>query len=146
MQEAPLDIEQFETKVDEKELRHGYTYYTEGRVKNIFNINGVEWQAVVEGLDDYVVSLRLTGKQVERLECNCPYTGDLCRHAIAVLYYIRTEGDKSPKYDDSGYSGIKENISYMPPHVLRYLILKYAASSRGFRKFLMEFFLPRSGK
>ncbi|MBK8345464.1 MAG: SWIM zinc finger family protein [Bacteroidetes bacterium] len=72
----------------------GYDYYCEGRVKSVFNINGIEWMAIVQGYDDHVVQLNIMNDSLLRYECNCSDTEDPCKHVIAVLYYIKNEAHK----------------------------------------------------
>lgn len=135
----PIHLQHLKSETNEKTRLRGYDYYCEGRVKSVFNINGIEWMAVVQGYDDHVVQLNITNDSVLRHECNCSDAEDPCKHVIAVLYYIRNEAHKLKKTDATGYEEIKENISYLPPHVLRYLILKYATISKEFRKFLLDY-------
>lgn len=137
----PYHLRSFENEIESSILTRGYDYYLEGRVKNIFNINGYEWQAIVAGYDDYVVQLKIQNNSVVQWGCTCSDAeGDICKHVIAVLYFIRTEGDKLVHNDPTGFEEIKEALSYLPPHVLRYLILKFTASNNNFRKYLDEYF------
>ncbi|MBC8173254.1 MAG: hypothetical protein H7X71_05040 [Chitinophagales bacterium] len=129
-----------ESELNEKTRLRGYDFYCEGRVKSVFNINGIEWMAVVSAYDDHVIQLKIKNGTVTQWECNCADEDEMCKHVIAVLYFIKNDGDKLIKHDTSGYEEIKEHLAYLPPHVLRYLILKYAAENKNFRKYLEEYF------
>ncbi len=131
---------EFTQKFDKKAAERGYDFYCEGRVKSVFNINGVEWMAVVQGYDDHVVQLKIENGTVKTWECNCSDAEDPCKHVIAVYHFIHEESHRLKKFDTTGYEVIKEHLSYLPPHVLRYLLLKYAAENNHFRKFLNEYF------
>ena len=135
-----IHLQHLESELEEKTRQRGYDYYCEGRVRSVFNINGIEWMAIVQGYDDHVVELRITNDTVVHYVCNCNDQEDPCKHVAAVLYYIRKESHKQKRNDPTGYDEMKEEISYLPPHVLRYLILKYAAQSKDFRTFLQEYF------
>jgi uncharacterized Zn finger protein len=80
-----------------KRVCAGTIIIVRGRVKSVFNINGIEWMAVVQGYDDHVVQLNITNDSVLRHECNCSDAEDPCKHVIAVLYYIRNEAHKLKK-------------------------------------------------
>ncbi len=135
-----IHLHHLESELPEKTRLRGYDYYCEGRVRSVFNINGLEWMAVVQGYDDHVVELRIVNDTVVRYACNCNDEEDPCKHVAAVLYHIRNEAAKTKRNDPSGYDAIKEEVSYLPVHVLRYLILKYAAHSKEFRSFLSDYF------
>ncbi len=135
-----IHLNHLESELNEKTRLRGYDFYCEGRVKSVFNINGIEWMAIVQGYDDHVVQLKRHNDSITYWECNCNDTEDPCKHVAAVLFYIKKEGNKLVKLDTTGYEEIKEHLSYLPPHVLRYLILKYAAENSQFRKFLNGFF------
>jgi len=135
----PVHLQHLESELSEKPRLRGYDFYCEGRVKSVFNINGIEWMAIVQGYDDHVVQLKIQNDSVVYWECNCSDQDDPCKHVIAVLYLIRNERHKLKKLDTTGYEEIKEHISYLPPHVLRYLILKYAAENNSFRKYVIDF-------
>lgn len=135
-----IHLQHLESELEEKTRQRGYDYYCEGRVRSVFNINGIEWMAVVQGYDDHVVELKITNDTVVQYVCNCNDEEDPCKHVAAVLYYIRKEAHKQLRNDPTGFDAMKEEISYLPPHVLRYLILKYAAQSKDFRTFLQEYF------
>lgn len=135
-----IHLQHLESELPEKTRLRGYDYYCEGRVRSVFNINGIEWMAVVQGYDDHVVELRIMNDSVVHYVCNCNDDEDPCKHVAAVLYYIRKEAHKLKRNDPTGYEELKEEISYLPSHVLRYLILKYAAQSKDFRIFLSDYF------
>lgn len=134
-----IHLSHLEAELPDKPRLRGYDYYCEGRVKSVFNINGIEWMAVVQGYDDHVVQLRIEQDSVLSWSCDCSDEDDPCKHVIAVLYFIRRDAKTLKINDSTGYEAIKEQLSFLPPHVLRYLILKYAAENGSFRKFLRQY-------
>ncbi len=136
-----LPLTEFEQHIEQKVCSRGYEYYLQGRVVSIFNINGVEWQAIVQSVDDYVVQLKIEKDAIKQFECTCAegHTGEICRHVVAVIYYINKDGSALSVNDSTGYEKIKDATSYFPAHVLRYIILKYAADSKSFREYLREY-------
>ncbi|MDO4371330.1 MAG: SWIM zinc finger family protein, partial [Clostridia bacterium] len=68
-------------------LERGMAYYYEGCVEDL-EINEDEITAVVEGTEQYDVSIELDEDDVSGMECTCPYAedGENCKHMAAVLY------------------------------------------------------------
>ncbi len=135
-----IHLQHLESELAEKTRLRGYDFYCEGRVKSVFNINGIEWMSIVQGYDDHVVQLKIQNDSITYWECNCNDEEDPCKHVVAVIYFIKNEKHKLKKFDTTGYEEIKEHISYLPPHVLRYLLLKYAAENNHFRLYLNNYF------
>lgn len=72
-------------------LRRGYDYYKKGRVKEIIKLKD-GYIAKVKGSEEYTVTILIDKlkKEIESLECNCPYAeGNNCKHMAAVLYCIK---------------------------------------------------------
>ncbi len=137
---AVISIHNFEALLDEETRQKAYKYYTEGRIKHIFNINGFEWHAVVDAYDEYVVTIKLKGDEIIGMDCFCNEEKDICVHKATVVFHIKNEGARIQSEDKEGFEHIKESLSFMPPHMLRYLVLKFAAENNSFRKFLAAYF------
>ena len=72
---------------EEHILERGYRYYRSGNVEDL-NITKNEITAAVYGSEEYEVSILFDGKEIEEMECTCPYAedGNYCKHMAAVLY------------------------------------------------------------
>ena len=73
-------------------LERGMAYYCEGCVEDL-EIYEDEITAVVEGTEQYDVSIELDEDGVFSMECTCPYAegGENCKHMAAVLYAWQDE-------------------------------------------------------
>jgi uncharacterized Zn finger protein len=136
----PISLPNFEESIDKETCERGYDFYCEGRIKNAFRINAFEWQALVQVFDDYNVSIRIQNNNMTKYTCNCEDAQGVCKHVAAVLYFIREEGEIAVAEDKAGFEEMKDSLNYLAPHVLRYLMLKYAANSKEFRKYLQDYF------
>ena len=70
-------------------LYRGQAYYREKDVKKLEWDNGV-LTALVEGTEEYHVSIRVRDGEAEEMRCSCPYAagGAHCKHMAAVLFEI----------------------------------------------------------
>lgn len=94
-----IPLNQFEQYIDETILKRGLAYFTKGHVTSFDEITQGEFEAVVEGNDQYTVRLKVRNKKVIENSCTCPYDfGPVCKHVTAVLFYMQQEelGLKQP--------------------------------------------------
>lgn len=82
----------FEREYSSTILKRGLDYYNRGCVKNVKikdNIIG----AIVEGTNNYHISIELNNDEIIDTNCDCPYfyEHDECKHITAVFYYLVNE-------------------------------------------------------
>ncbi len=72
---------------DSKILERGKDYFRGGAVQDL-EIDEEEISAVVEGTEDYQVTISLEDGEIDEMDCTCPYAEehDCCKHMAAVLY------------------------------------------------------------
>jgi hypothetical protein len=104
------------TQEKHKHLDRGFDYWINGAVDLVAN-SGNEWHAVVEGTQDYVVSVtRDTNCDVTEMTCTCPYAadGNNCKHMAAVLYALDSEEICDDEFNDEheGCGDQKKDGSY----------------------------------
>lgn len=77
---------------EERILERGYDYYRSGFVEDLTVEEGVI-TAVVDGTEEYDVSILLENGAIDTMECTCPYAadGNYCKHMAAVLYAAEKE-------------------------------------------------------
>lgn len=82
-------------------LNRGYNYYMEGTVME-YHEDGDLITASVYGNACYDVAIRFNHKDVDDMECTCPYAdrGENCKHMAAVLYEWE-ERHNIPSHDHS---------------------------------------------
>ena len=107
-----IPINEFEQHVDEEILKRGIQYFRNGNVSQVDKLSGGEYEAVVEGSETYTVNLTLKEGIITELECTCPYDwGPVCKHEVAVLYYLQHEQLNSKEYSFTEKGSIKKNPS-----------------------------------
>ncbi len=80
----------------------GQDYYKSGAVVQLEEIEEGEYEAQVEGTENYEVQISLKGDQVLNYACDCPYDDGTCKHVVAVLLAIQAELKESIAISTTG--------------------------------------------
>jgi hypothetical protein len=87
-----IPLQQFESYIDEAILKRGLSYFRKGAVSEVEEISKGQFEAIVSGSEDYTVHLEITDGSVTEHWCDCPYDmGPVCKHVVAVLFYLQQE-------------------------------------------------------
>lgn len=87
-----LQLNSFELQIDEDILKKGLSYFKHGYVTDVEDLGNGDYEATVEGTEDYTVRLHIEGNEVTEYECDCPYDwGPVCKHVAAVLFYMQKD-------------------------------------------------------
>lgn len=87
-----IPLNQFELYIDETILKRGLSYFKNGNVHEPEEITTGEFEAIVEGTEDYTVEMKINNGIVEEYVCSCPYDmGPVCKHVVAVLFYLQQD-------------------------------------------------------
>ncbi len=87
-----MELKSFENYIGSTILKRGKSYFEDGHVEFLEQVENGVWNATVIGSDDYFVEVDISRRGiVEDYQCDCPYDGDICKHVAAVLYAIRDE-------------------------------------------------------
>lgn len=137
-----MNFPAFEIEIERKILDRGYDYYENDNVIDVENLGNGEFSAIVEGSENYEVFVQINKGEVVEYSCDCPYDwGDVCKHVVAVLHYIR---DAEILRKDAGQEGVKSQlqtiIDEMSEQDIRDYVLFYALRNRQFREDFMEEF------
>ena len=137
-----MNFPAFEIDIDRKILDRGFDYYENDNVDEVENLGNGEFQAVVQGSEEYEVFIKIENGKVAEHTCECPYDwGDICKHEVAVLYYIRDSEIYKEKTGNEGLrSQIQTVIDELTEEKLRDYILFYALRNKQFRKDFFEEF------
>ena len=86
-----MNINNFEKYIEKKIISRGKSYYNSGSVLEVERLSMDKFGALVEGTDDYNVTVEIDRKlNVVFHTCDCPYDwGDVCKHVVAVLFELR---------------------------------------------------------
>lgn len=87
-----IPLNQFEQFIDETILKRGLQYFKKGHVHEPEEISPGEYEAIVEGTEDYTVQLTLKNGIITEHVCDCPYDfGPVCKHVAAVIFYLQQD-------------------------------------------------------
>ena len=85
-----IPLNNFEVYINEDILARGIIYFGNGYVTNFTQLSDSEYEAIVEGTNEYTVRLKLENGLITQISCNCPYDmGPICKHEVAAMYYLR---------------------------------------------------------
>ena len=136
-----LPFPKFESSVEKKILDRGFEYYEQKYVEEVDALGNGEFSAVVEGTDDYDVFVKIEDQKVSEYTCTCPYDyGDVCKHIVAVLYYIRDAEMHEEEYTHTVEDDLIEVMKTIPAKELYHYIINYAKRHRDFREDFFEKF------
>ncbi len=87
-----IPINQFEHYINETILKRGLQYFKKGHVHEPDEIGPGEYEAIVEGSEDYTVQLTLKKGVITEYVCDCPYDmGPVCKHVAALIFYLQQD-------------------------------------------------------
>lgn len=87
-----IPLSHFEEYIDEPILKRGLSYFKKGFVHEPEEICPGDYEAVVEGSEEYTVKLSIRNRVITEHSCNCPYDmGPACKHVAAVIFYLEQE-------------------------------------------------------
>lgn len=87
-----IPLSHFEEYIDEPILKRGLSYFKKGFVHEPAEIRPGDYEAVVEGSEDYTVKLSIRNRVITEHSCDCPYDmGPVCEHVAAVIFYLEQE-------------------------------------------------------
>lgn len=85
-----IPIDQFEQYIDETILKRGLSYFKKGHVHELIEVSLGEYEAIVEGSENYSVQLTIKNGIITENVCDCPYDmGPVCKHVVAVIFYLQ---------------------------------------------------------
>lgn len=148
-----ITLKDFEEQIDEVILDRGLEYLELGCVKEVTPLNAYDYEAIVEGSEDYYVDLTIKNGVVKQYFCDCPYDyGPVCKHVAAVLYYMQknlftidiTDGGIDEENIETKQKmpmeQVDEALEALSVSELNEFIRIHCEKDRGFRtRFLMQF-------
>jgi uncharacterized Zn finger protein len=136
-----MQFPHFEKSVETKILNRGFDYYEQDLVEDIEALGSGEFSAIVQGSDEYEVWVKIDTNEVVEHSCTCPYDwGDVCKHVVAVLYYIRDAEMHTEEYINTTEDQLNVILAELSEAEMRTFILHYAKRYRDFREMLFENF------
>lgn len=87
-----IPLHSFEQTIDETILKRGLQYFKNGYVQEPEEIGNGEFEAIVEGSENYTVNLTIKNNVVTESVCSCPYdAGPVCKHVVAVIFHLQQD-------------------------------------------------------
>ncbi len=87
-----IPLDSFESYIDETILKRGLDYWRKGYVEPPEEISAGEWEASVQGTEEYTVKFHVKSGVVTDYSCDCPYDlGPVCKHVVAALFAMQEE-------------------------------------------------------
>jgi len=140
-------LKNFENVIDPIILKRGKSYYKNGSVLELDEVDDGEFRATIEGTYPYEVQLTIkNGSIVEHL-CSCPYDfGEYCKHEVALMHsvreYLENDTDKNEHSVGHKRTTIKEEVesilNSISPMDLRSLVVEQAKKDKKFRSKLLR--------
>ena len=103
-----IPLENFEQYIDNTILQRGYRYFKNGHVRELEEITPGKYQAIVEGTEDYTVTIHIQDGVITEHICDCPYDmGPVCKHVVAVIFELQQD-DLGLKKQEATSSGTRK--------------------------------------
>jgi hypothetical protein len=155
-----ISISQFLQTAGPAILDRGRDYFKNGHVISFEEIQPGEYEAVVEGTEDYLVNLTVINGSLEDCSCTCPYDfGSVCKHIVAAVMYLQKEEPgfqepikekKSVKRPKAKKKTISEQVDEMLGSIshddLKEFVKKQCISDPAFRRSFISGFLYKTSE
>lgn len=87
-----MNLTNFQDYISSTIVKRGKNYFKNGHVFELTQLTNTDWEATVEGTDDYTVHVKLSHEEkILSSDCDCPYDGTYCKHEVAVYYALQDE-------------------------------------------------------
>jgi hypothetical protein len=143
-----ISISQFLQTAGPAIIDRGRDYFRNGHVISFEEIQPGEYEAVVEGTEDYLVNLTVKDGEIADCSCTCPYDyGSVCKHIVAAVMYLQKEESGLQESAKSKKTGRKpaakkktiseqvdEMLGSLSHDDLKDFIKKQCISDPGFRR------------
>lgn len=87
-----IPLNQFEQIIDETILKRGLSYFKNGAITDFTEVSSGEYEATIEGTDEYTVYIKVKKQVITEHQCDCPYDlGPVCKHIVAAIFYLQQD-------------------------------------------------------
>lgn len=133
-----MNLNNFEEYINDVIIDRGYSYYTSGRVMDEYERDGL-YTFIVEGTYDYKVEVEIgnNGKILDSF-CDCPYDfGPICKHEVAVYYYLREIVQFIPKKRNGKRLNLQDVLNRLSKEELVDIIMELTSKDRELKQTIM---------
>lgn len=145
---AKPTLDNFEQTTPSDILQRGRDYYDGGCIAELEEMDDGSLVADVTGSDDYTVRVWLENRHICDYDCDCPYDGDPCKHAVAVWYALRAKledakkGGRTKKTKRQSFDGLLREVTL---EELQGFLNDYASRDEDFRTDFELYFSDKGG-
>lgn len=131
-----MKLKTFENDVDDKILERGHSYFKNDCIEDIERVGKYEFSCTIVGTEEYDVYLRLNSKkEIIEHSCSCPYDwGNICKHEIAMMYYVREEKLYNQPMEESLIYKIETDLKEMNKKELIELVLELGKRNKKMKE------------
>ncbi len=137
-----MNLNNFEPFIEDKIISRGHSYFENGQIADLEEIEDKEFIATVLGSEMYTVSIQLNEEfDILKCSCSCPYDwGVFCKHLVAVLYEIKASGAHLKKPEKPGnFRLIKKELEQYNKEELLKLFFEIMKADANFKSILLEY-------
>jgi len=146
-----IPLHQFEQHIDEAILKRGMAYFKNRQVHPPEEITSGQYEAIVEGSEDYTVRMNIQNRVVREYSCTCPYDlGPVCKHVVAVLFYLQQDelgleafskkkkADTKPAKRKTVADRVDDLLEKIPHDELKQFVRNNVADNSSFRNLFLS--------
>ena len=126
----------FEKNIEDKILSRGLSYFKNEWIQDIEEVEKNEYVGTALGTDEYNVLIKLDSKgNVIRHLCDCPYDcGDICKHEVALLFFLKDSIKKEIKIQTGKVQIIKKELESFNKKELIETMLELSKCNKSIRQ------------
>ncbi|KAA6319235.1 hypothetical protein EZS27_030848 [termite gut metagenome] len=144
-----MKLHDFDKHIPNLIYLRGKEYYADDLIEDVEHKFPDSWSAQIEGTNLYQVEIELNGDDIVSWNCDCPYDyGDICKHVVTFLLYIRDNRKEHPLTMEVSPSTPQQNqiaelLKYVETKELIAFLSQYAGEHNDFYQVLESRFHPQ---
>lgn len=132
-------INNLEEFLDPTLLQRGMAYLEQDAITEVEEFNKNEFAAIIQGTTVYNVNIRINStSELLTHVCNCPYSGPICKHKVAVLLKIKENKKNGTPFTAGKLTQIKDELNNRNNAELNQLLLVLAKSNINTRNQILR--------
>ncbi len=151
-----IPLSSFEKLIDPTIINRGLHYFENGQVLRVEELSPGQYEAQVDGSEDYTLQFTLERDIITDQVCDCPYDlGPVCKHMVAVIFHLLqdrlelAEPKKIKKREvrahlpkkKSDVQLLKEVLNHVNDQELREFVYQKGLIDESFRSYFLTSFI-----
>ena len=131
-----MTLKTFQNHIEPKIINRGFAYFQAEAVTEIEQVAKGEFSATVEGSEEYAIFVKIDEDlTIVSHSCDCPYDwGNVCKHEVAVFYYLKKNKSYKEPLSQGAFHKIKEDLEGLNKQELIQLVLDMSKRSKAVRQ------------